>query len=132
MKIVINRCFGSFGLSYKAVMRYAEIKGIKLYAYADDLFEEYVPKEGEKEPFIVYYYTKQRTGNNKEDNKNFFMDNNIDRTDLALVQVVEELKEEANTSCSELKVVDIPDNIEYEIDNYDGLESIHEMHRTWY
>lgn len=33
--------------------------------------------------------------------------------------------------CSRLAVVDIPDNIEYEIYNYDGSESIHEKHRVW-
>ena len=31
MKIVINSCFGGFGLSEAAVMRYAEIKGITIY-----------------------------------------------------------------------------------------------------
>jgi len=80
---------------------------------------------------MVYYYTKQRNCNDKEDDKNFFNDYTIDRTDPILVQVVEELKEEANDSCSKLKVIDIPDNIEYEIDEYDGLETIHEKHRKW-
>jgi len=28
-------------------------------------------------------------------------------------------------------VVDIPDDIEYEIDDYDGIESVHEAHRSW-
>ena len=35
MKVVINDCYGGFSLSYEAVMRYAELKGFKLYAYVD-------------------------------------------------------------------------------------------------
>jgi len=31
MKVVINTCYGGFGLSHEAMLRYAEIKGIKLY-----------------------------------------------------------------------------------------------------
>lgn len=31
MKVVINACYGGFGLSHEAVLRYAEIKGITLY-----------------------------------------------------------------------------------------------------
>ncbi len=30
-EIVINKCFGGFGLSHKAIMRYVKLKGIKLY-----------------------------------------------------------------------------------------------------
>ena len=29
------------------------------------------------------------------------------------------------------KIIEIPDDIEWEIDNYDGIESIHEKHRSW-
>jgi hypothetical protein len=31
MKVVIDRCYGGFGLSHEAVMRYFEIKGITVY-----------------------------------------------------------------------------------------------------
>ena len=36
MKIVINICYGGFGLSHKGMMKYAELKGLKLYPYKDD------------------------------------------------------------------------------------------------
>jgi len=32
---------------------------------------------------------------------------------------------------AELKVVEIPDDVEYLIEEYDGLEHIAEAHRTW-
>lgn len=55
------------------------------------------------------------------------------RTNPIVVAIVEELGEEANGGCSELEVVDIPfDSTEgWEIDEYDGLETIHETHRSW-
>lgn len=55
----------------------------------------------------------------------------IERNDPLLIQVVEELQEKANGSCAKLKIVEIPDGIEWEIDEYDGQESIHEKHDTW-
>ena len=53
------------------------------------------------------------------------------RTDQDIVAVVEELGEKANSRFSNLVVVEIPDGIEYEIDEYDGQETIREVHRTW-
>ena len=35
MKVVINRCYGGFGLSHEAVMRYFEIKGVTVYPEQD-------------------------------------------------------------------------------------------------
>ena len=37
MKVVINKCFGGFGLSHRAVMRYAEVAGFHLYPYLDHI-----------------------------------------------------------------------------------------------
>lgn len=54
-----------------------------------------------------------------------------DRSDPDLVQVVEELGDAANGADAKLRIVDIPDNIEYDIAEYDGIETIHEKHRTW-
>lgn len=39
-----------------------------------------------------------------------------------LVQCVEELGEDANGPCAELAVIEIPDGVEYIIDEYDGME----------
>ena len=54
-----------------------------------------------------------------------------DRTNPRLIQCVEALKDEASGCFAKLKVVEIPDDVEYEIDDYDGVETIHECHRTW-
>lgn len=55
----------------------------------------------------------------------------IERNDQYLVRVVEELGDIANGRFSELKIVEIPDDVEWQIDEYDGLEWVAEKHRTW-
>ena len=111
MKVVINKCHGGFGLSTEAIIRYAEIKGIKLYEY---------------EPNVFIFADDDESGE-----KVYFFEWNIDRKDSALVQVVEELGYKANTRHSELKVVEIPDNVDWDIGEYDGTEWVAEKHRTW-
>ena len=56
----------------------------------------------------------------------------IDRADPALVAVVEEMGEKAGGSHSRLKVVTIPADVEWQIEEYDGSEHVAEKHRTWY
>lgn len=53
------------------------------------------------------------------------------RDDEALVRVVELLGERANSRFSELKIVEIPDDVEWTIQEYDGMEWVAEKHRTW-
>ena len=54
-----------------------------------------------------------------------------DRTNPALIECVEKLGNAANGKYAKLKVVEIPDNIHWEIEYYDGIEHITEAHRTW-
>ena len=91
MKVVINRCFGGFGLSDEAMQLYAAKKGIKLEGFYDE----------------------------------------IPRDDPVLVEVVEHLGEAANDWAAKLKVVEIPEGVDWYIDDYDGIEQIAERHRTW-
>ena len=46
-------------------------------------------------------------------------------------EVWEETGEEADGTFAELKVVDIPDDVEYTIEEYDGMEWVSEKHRVW-
>lgn len=85
MKVVINRCYGGFGLSEKAMK----------FLGADSSWPD------------------------------------IARNDLKLVECVEKLGEEANGTYAELKVVEIPDDVNWEISEYDGLEWVEEVHRRW-
>lgn len=53
------------------------------------------------------------------------------RNDPALIECVTILGEEANESYSKLKIVEIPDDVDWEIEEYDGKEWVSEAHRTW-
>ena len=65
-------------------------------------------------------------------NDEYLSKSDIERDDPILVQVVEEMGEESWGDFAELKVVEIPDDASaWKIDEYDGMESIHECHRSW-
>lgn len=46
------------------------------------------------------------------------------RIDETLIQIVEELGSEANGSCAELAIAEVPDGAYWYIDEYDGAENI--------
>ncbi len=56
----------------------------------------------------------------------------IKRDDPHLVQVIEEMGARANGEFSSLVIVEIPADVDWEIDEYDGLEWVAEAHRRWY
>lgn len=55
----------------------------------------------------------------------------IPRDDPDLVAVVEELGDAANGQYGKLKIVEIPDNVKWYVQDLGGCEIIHEEHRTW-
>ena len=55
----------------------------------------------------------------------------IPRDDPFLVQVVDELGSKADGDCAELKVIEIPSDVEWELCDYDGVEWVAERHRRW-
>lgn len=55
----------------------------------------------------------------------------IPRDDPVLIKVVEELGEEAEAEFADLKVVEIPEDVTWEIIEQCGKEIIRERSRTW-
>ena len=102
MKVVINSCYGGFDLSKDAQDLYCAWMQIDPGAW-------------------------NKTWNYYSD----FHVRELKRDDPVLVAVVEYLDEDANCNYSELKIVDIPDDIEWHIAEYDGGEWVAENHRTW-
>jgi len=90
MKIVINACYGGFGLSKEALALFNERAG------------------------TVITYERE-----------------IERNNPILVEIVEQLGEAADGEFAELKVVEIPDDVQWQIEEYDGNEWVAEKHRTW-
>lgn len=54
------------------------------------------------------------------------------RDDAVLVDIVETMGDAAGGQFSRLKVVTIPADVQWQIDEYDGAEHVAEQHRTWY
>ena len=141
MKIVINRCFGGYGLSHEAVMRYLELKGITVYPEQGEgtwKFWTYwlVKPEGrwevkENEEFYAMSMEERQAHNQKYSDETFG-DRDISRNDPVLIQVVDVLGDAANGEHAELAIVEIPDDVEWEISEYDGSEHVAEKHRVWY
>lgn len=137
IKIVINADYGGFSLSDAAVQRYAQIKGITLYSTPGLFgFTNYttVPSEQVVELAADDFYAlsqEERIAHNKRYSTQHFNYRDIPRDDPVLVQVVEELGDKASGRVSDLRIVEIPDDVKWGIHDYDGNEHVEEQHRTW-
>lgn len=136
MKVVINSRYGGFGLSPLAVMEYLKRKEKECYFYSDGLSKKYKRIEDINDIGGMFFSTSTKdVGKNAtwEDIKPYYFSYyDIDRTDEDLIAVIENLGEKANGSCARLSIVEIPDGIEWEISEYDGIETVEEKHRKWY
>lgn len=144
-KVVINKQFGGFGLSDEAyekliewgvpVKKYTEQErdpNTKLYLpqlanEGEVIFDRELTPLGENDFNDLYWQHKPNSimGRYWE---TWISEN---REHHLLVRVVEELGEKANGICATLKVIEIPDDVEYTIEEYDGNEHVAEVHRTW-
>ena len=132
MKVVINNCFGGFGLSPIALKRICELKGRECYFFTENK-GKYIPipveKITKKEPLL--WYALDIPNPTDGDYHAHSCQEDFERNDPLLIQVVEELGLKDNGMCANLKIVEIPDDVEWEIEEYDGNEHIAESHRTW-
>ena len=93
-KIVINKCYGGFSVSEKAL--------------------------------------KHMKDNGWEEPEDFFNGRGMQRDDPHLVAAVEALGDKASGAVAALEIVEIPNDVEWEIEEYEGSEWVSEVHRTWY
>jgi hypothetical protein len=101
MKIAINRCFGGFSLS-EAVF---DELGIKWKGYG---------------------YISNETLGVESDNSDAY------RADPRLIAAIEKVGvKKSSGNVAEIAIIEVPDGACWEIDDYDGVETVHECHRTW-
>ena len=131
MKIVINRQYGAFDLSQLALEKLIEW-GVPVMSSEEaenktDLFvvdRELTPPEKREENF--------------EDNCQYYgrywcdlFSLHYNRNHPLLIKLVEKLGESANGNYSSLKIVDVPDDVKWKIEDYDGMEIVREVSRSW-
>ena len=122
MKIAINKCFGGFSVSREVVDK-LRTKGHKITVDGEYYNDGSGPCE--KCDDIGYHLDNDDFCIKTKDHNYLAYRNQPD-----LIEAIEESKD-PNGSCAEIKIVEIPDEVEWEIDEYDGIESIHEKHRIW-
>lgn len=112
--VAINRVHGGFSLSRPAELEYLERTGTK-YEFEsrgsrddDNRYGAYIKVNG-------HYWTSR----------------DIDRDDPVMISIIQELGSEASGDYADIKLVKIPGDVDWEIDEYDGLEWVAEKHRTW-
>lgn len=142
MKVVLNDGYGGFGLSIDALLKYAKLKGVTLYFYEPEMtveksFYTRISATKAKKSWISIILTRDlgkfinRNQFNKLDDKQYFSIHDIKRHDPDLVEVVWSMGTKANDQHSQLKIIDIPDDVEYDIHAHAGNEWLVEKHRTW-
>lgn len=112
MKIVVNRCYGRFSLSEAACRAYAEAKGFEIYDYQYGGWAYTKPASDRTDSFV-------------------WRSDDIPRDDKTLVDIVERMGPAANGLAVKLEVVEIPDDVDWQIEDDDGREWVAEKHRTW-
>lgn len=149
-KVVINTCYGGFGLSVKATAELFRRKhDAPLYFYKEiehewfhdphSTYKKVSIEEADTiltqdfgEEFVLpqdhfgYELSDEQREIREQFNNAFIWDHMLieSRHDADLIAVVEQLGEEANGLCSELTIVEI-EGSKYRVDEYDGNESIH-------
>jgi hypothetical protein len=121
-KVVINRCYGGFGVSLEAAR---EMAG-RGHARAAEAVSDYDARLADRssQTSVERQYGVSWYGGSVADRDG-------ERADPILVAVVEEMGAAADGEYASLSVVAIPDDVEWEIDDYDGIEQVHEKHRVW-
>lgn len=144
-KVAINNCHGGFGLSLKAIEALAKLKGFGEVHHYSMSYEDRIYRKHSAEDAK---YTKKYSGLNQytftenvgdsftEEDVNDLFDKYIlkleyERDDKDLIKVIEVLGREADGPFSRLEIVEIPKDVNYQIEDYDGSEWVAETHRTW-
>ncbi len=153
MKVVVNKCYGGYSLSPEACL-WLHKNGYDEEGFITPI-DKYYPKKEEKSEYNKKFgriaalekWRKYLTKKSAKQSDSLFItvftpdekfvlcqrpgDRQTGRHHPLLVKCVETLGKKANGGCANLEVVEIPDGVQYQIEEYDGYEHIAEVHRTW-
>lgn len=135
MKVVINTCYGGFSLSNFAYKELLKRKGKECYFYEWKLNKGYFRIDGNPDKhYIVIVSTKdygEFTEKIEQEHRIYYGGGDI-RTDPDFIAMIEGFgAKKCGGKFSQLKIVEIPDDIDWEISDYNGIETIHVVHRKW-
>jgi len=135
MKIVINKGHGGFCLSTKAMKKLFESINFEIFGYSDDGSENRTVNRRYHDDDMHVYWSTTDLGDNPTNDELMsakLMDaDDFSRSNLWLIDVIEEFGESAEGPYCDFKIVDIPDDVEWEIQSCEGIEWVAEKHRTW-
>lgn len=145
-KVVINTNYAGLegALSPKAIAAYYARKGLKVWFYRDPANEE-LPDSGDEtlvraEPetivfdpwFNILFVYPCDHGPSLPTSPPGWLDlDDIPRDDPDLVAALEELGDEAAWGDAKLKVLEVPDDVDWRIGRSDWGEWVEEVHRVW-
>jgi hypothetical protein len=112
--VVINSEHGGFSISRVAELAYLERTGTP-HTFQDREDRAATLSKGQ---YIMV-------------NDQYWDGRTIKRDDPVLVDIVREMREAANGDFASLRVVELPADVDWIIEEYDGQEWVAERHRTW-
>ena len=131
MKIVINSLCAGLNLSLAAALHYAKLCGFELFPVVE-VKNKYVPYEdGMNCPYGPIYLTKPLTAEGEFQEGAFFHLGYIKRNDPHLVATIEQMGDQASRQGSLLKVVVIPEGVDWAVREHDEKERVEEKQRVW-
>jgi len=119
MKIAVNSCYGGFSVS-KEVADKLKVKGYDIGEGYAHIFSRPNGKE-----FTSYsYHLNNEMFKIESDNWDKC------RTHPDLIEAIES-SESPSGALANVRIVDIPDDVDWELDEYDGIETVREKSRSW-
>lgn len=147
-KVAVNKCFGGFGLSNWAMYNIAKKKGIEVFPYKVSYNDDYTEVKYKKidDPKDIHNFSSEGfaervdfftedpleeewiLGMHKDNSYKVFEEFNFypdyNRDDKEMIKVIEELGSLAERSYADIEILEIEDDEEYIVHEYDGLETL--------
>ena len=140
-KVLYNNCYGGFNLSPLAITEYRKKKGLETFWYKCKWIHGTLDKEFTKldhiparNNLLEHYATSKDLGKYPKYLSSYaiyYGDFEELRDDKDLIEVVEDLGLAANGFHANIKIAEIPCNAPFEIDEYDGFETVVPPRHSW-